>query len=273
MNVEDWEPPGIVRDQQGVGHVSNATFAAVHGFRPLMLDLHLPVGRGPYPVVVYVHGGAWFSGSRLGLPPTVDRSDFHARTLGRGFAIAEVDYRLSAEAAYPAPLDDVLEALQWLSFWSPKLGLDPARLALLGESAGAHLALMAALTEPTLVEAVIDWYGPTDLVRAIETSPVELSEDPAVQLLGGVGPDLLERAAVASPLRHLHADCPPVICIHGTVDRDVPYSESVNLTAALTRLGVRNELLPVEGADHVFVGCSDIGSLIDAGLDFLARTV
>ncbi|MDX6202198.1 MAG: hypothetical protein QOE24_1228 [Frankiales bacterium] len=273
MNVEDWEPPAVVRDQHGVGHVNNATFSAVHGFRPLMLDLHLPVGRGPYPVLVYVHGGAWFSGSRLGLPPTVDRVDFHSRVLARGYAIAEVDYRLSAEAAYPAPLDDLLEALQWLSFWSPKLGLDPARLALLGESAGAHLALMAAFTEPTLVAAVIDWYGPVDLVRAIETSPVELAEDPAVQLLGGVGPDLLERAATASPLGHVHADCPPVICIHGTADLAVPYADSVSLTAALGRLGVRSELLPVAGAGHIFEGCSDLGALIEAGLDFLARTV
>jgi acetyl esterase/lipase len=273
MNVEDWAPPPIVRDSNGLGHLSNATFAAVHGFRPLMLDVHLPEGRGPYPVVVYVHGGAWFSGSRLGLPPTVDRADFHARVLGRGYAIAEVDYRLSAEAGYPAPLDDVLEALQWLCFWSPKLGLDPARLALLGESAGAHLALMAALAEPTMVAAVIDWYGPTDLVKAIETASVELSENPAVQMLGGPGPDLLQRAATASPLFHVHADAPPVLCIHGTADHEVPYADSVNLVAALTQLGVRSELLPVEGAGHVFEGCTDIGSLIDAGLDFLDRTL
>lgn len=269
MDVESWEPPAVIRDAAGVGYVLNATFAGLHGFRPLMLDLHLPVGRGPWPVIVYLHGGAWCSGSRLGLPPTVDRADFHARLLGRDYAIAEVDYRLSAEAAYPAPLDDVLDALRWLSFWSPKLGIDAERMSLLGESAGAHLALMAALAEPTMIDAVIDWYGPTDLVLAVQSSPVELPDDPVVQMLGGVGPDLIERARLASPLHQLHAECPPVIALHGTKDEAVPYGDSVALTDALTRLGVHNQLLPVEGAGHVFAGCSEVGELIEAGLAFL----
>ncbi len=266
MSLDQLPPPAWRAEGDGVRHLSNAVFANPVGFRPLVLDLYASAER--CPVIVYVHGGGWFRGSRLRLPETVSREDFHGRILARGWAVAEVDYRLSSEASWPAPQDDVLEALHWLRFWADDLGLDPTRLALLGESAGGHLALMAAISEPAAVSAVIDWYGQSDLADTVRTRGLE---NPVVTMLGGPGDDLPERVAAASPLERATAQCPPVIAIHGTDDTAVPYAQSVAFTARLTELGVRNSLVTVEGAGHIFRGATDIAGIVDAGLDFVAE--
>jgi acetyl esterase/lipase len=271
MSLDELAPPPAVPYAPGVRHVANAIFSEPLGYRPLMLDLYLPETAGPVPLVVYVHGGAWCSGTRLQLPPTMSRADFHDRILGRGWAVAEVDYRLNAEACWPVPRDDVLAALRWLGFWAADLGLDPSSFALLGESSGAHLALMAALLEPSVVAAVIDWYGPADLAEVVLSRSGLPSLEPIVTMLGGPGDDLLDRAAAASPLHQLSAACPPVLCVHGTEDVVAPYEHSVALTNRLTGLGVYNALVPVPGAGHIFAGAQDMAAIVDVGLDFLAK--
>ncbi|GLL05938.1 alpha/beta hydrolase [Dactylosporangium matsuzakiense] len=235
------------------------------GYRPLQLDLHVPPGDGPFPVLLWIHGGGWVGGSRVW---TVDQR-FHERMVGRGYAVADVDYRLALEATYPAQQADIEAAIRWLRHHAAALRLDPGRFAALGESAGGQSAAIAGLTGAgdTALQAVILWYGPTDL------SSLRNEDDPFTSpalLLGG---PLAERAAfarLASPLHNVHTDAPPFLLVHGTDDEIVPFADAVGFAAAMRAQGVRCDVLPVEGAGHVFTGASvEVGTLTQTGADFL----
>ena len=129
-----------------IRRVLDVRYGEVLGFRPLELDLYVPAGlEGPVPVVVYVHGGGWQRGSRRDPPPLLD-ADFYEQIAAQGLAVAAVDYRLSGEARFPAPLEDVRAAVGWVRDHAADYGLDPGRVFLWGDSAGGHLALLAALT-------------------------------------------------------------------------------------------------------------------------------
>ncbi|BCB76976.1 alpha/beta hydrolase [Phytohabitans flavus] len=257
------------------------TYAQVLGYRPLSLDLHVPAGEGPWPLVVWVHGGGWRTGDRRTLPSTYAELGFFARMRRRGYAVASVDYRLSAEARFPAQLHDVKAAIRWLRANAADLALDADRVALWGESAGGHLVALAGLTadapDPfvegevgltgvsSAVHAVVNWYGVADLVGLDRKDP----ESPEALLLGGQPGHLPELAALASPAEHAHAEAPPFLCVHGVADKVVPYSQSEHLAAVLHAYGTRCDLRPVPGADHIFEGTDDVGALIETSLDFL----
>ena len=243
---------------------ANLVYADILGYRPLRLDLHVPAGAGPWPLVVWVHGGAWRNGDRKSLPDTYGSLGFFDRIQRRGYAVASVDYRLSAEATFPAQLDDVRAAIRWLRENAADRRLDPGRFATWGESAGGHLAAMAALVaDGPEVHAVVDWYGPSDL-SVMDSGD---ADDPGTQLLGGTRSP--EAVALASPVEHAHMGAPPFLCVHGTGDQIVPYSQSEHLAAVLHAYGVRCDLHPVPGADHIFRGAPDVAALIEASLDFL----
>ncbi|MFI5910380.1 alpha/beta hydrolase fold domain-containing protein [Dactylosporangium sp. NPDC051541] len=235
------------------------------GYRPLQLDLHVPPGPGPFPVVLWVHGGGWLTGSRVW---TVD-AEFHARIVARGYAVADVDYRLALEAVWPAQQADLEAALRWLRHHAFALRLDPDRFAFLGESAGGQLAAVAALTGdgPTAVQAAIIWYGPPDLVT------LRNQDDPftgPALLLGGPLGERAPLARLASPLHNIHPSAPPFLLVHGTEDEIVPYADAVRFADALRAAGARCDVLPVAGAGHVFTGAAvDVGTLTTAGADFL----
>ena len=123
------------------------SYASPPGFRPLLLDLYLPApGARPSSAVVWIHGGAFLTGSRMLLPDLLVRGRLFERVPEAGIALAAIDYRLSGEAPFPAQLHDVKAAIRWLRARSTELGIDPARIGVWGESAGGHLAAMAALT-------------------------------------------------------------------------------------------------------------------------------
>jgi acetyl esterase/lipase len=245
----------------------NCTFAIVEGFRPLQLDLHVPPGDGPFPVVLWVHGGGWWHGSRAWLPEGHEPYDFHRRLVARGYAVADVDYRLSREATYPAQLVDVQAAIRWLRHFAADLRLDPDRFAALGESAGGHLAAMAGLLGEgdTALQAVVNWYGAVDLVFRHPDDPTTAEG----VLLGGAVSERPDFVRWASPLYRVHPGAPPFLNVHGTADSVVPYEQSERFTAALRAQGVRCDLIPVPEAEHCFIGHDDIGGLIEAGADFL----
>ena len=192
---------------------------------------------------------------------------FHRRLLARGYAVADVDYRLAFESPYPAQLSDVQAVIRWLRHFADRLGLDPARFATLGDSAGGHLAAMAGLLGRgrTAIQAVVNWYGVSDLDIRDPTDPFT---SPAILLGGPIGgrPDFVRWA---SPLHQVHAGAPPFLNMHGTADTVVPCEQSERLTEALRAVGVRGEMRPVPGAEHCFAGYADIGGLIDECIDFL----
>jgi acetyl esterase/lipase len=246
---------------------ANCTVSVIAGYRPLHLDLHVPPGDGPFPTVLWIHGGGWTEGSRVWLPDTIAPFGLHERLVARGYAVADVDYRLAREAQYPAQLVDVQAAIRWLRVFSGELKLDPARFATLGESAGGHLAAMAALTGEgeTAIQAVVDWYGASDLdFRNLD----DVTTAPAMLLGGPVG-ERLDFARWASPRHRVHAGAPPFLLMHGVEDVVVPYEQSVAMAQALRAQGVRADVYPVEGAGHCFEGCPEIGKLLDASIDFL----
>jgi acetyl esterase/lipase len=258
-----YEPPPPPRTEDGgIRWYANAVVAEIQDYRPLHLDLRVPSGSGPFPVVVWIHGGAWWGGSRLRLPETIAAVGFHDRLLRRGYAVADVDYRLSREAVFPAQLEDVRAAIRWLRTFAGELGLDPARFAAWGESAGGHLAALVGLAGD--VQAVVDWYGVAGMVDV-----PDLDLEPVEWLLGSHPAERPELAIAASPLSHVHAEAPPFLCMHGTADQVVPFRHSELLAAALREVGVRCDLHPVAGADHIFLGHPDVGQLVETSRTFL----
>lgn len=254
-------PPADQREP-GVHQLRGVPYRLLEGSRPLELDLWLPEAEQarPVPLVLFVHGGSWRRGRRddMGLRTrTWDPGPF-ARIAAAGCAVACVDYRLSGEATFPAPLDDLSAALRWLTLRSAELGIDTRRTVVWGESAGGHLAAHLALTRttPPLAGAVI-WYAPTDLTTARGSFTPEDPTTPEALLLGAAPTTVPERARAASPLARAHSGAPPFLLVHGTEDTLVNCSHSQSFAAALEKAGVPVELWTVAGADHGWHRLSD----------------
>lgn len=263
----------------------DVVYAERDGFRPLALDLHLPAppsvsdasaARPPadsaLPVVLFLHGGGWQGGSRREFGP--DIADAFERIVEAGFAVASVDYRLSGEAVFPAQVDDVLAAIAWLRANGPSLGIDPARLVLWGESAGATLAMLVGLRADAAARAVIDWYGPTDFIEHARALGREHDPDCSeAKWFGATVAADPATAAAASPARQAHVDAPPFLIVNGTADTSVPASQAVLLADALAGAGAEATLVLVEGAGHRWEGDVDRDALFDDAIAFARRAV
>ncbi|HYH46419.1 MAG TPA: alpha/beta hydrolase, partial [Thermoanaerobaculia bacterium] len=238
----------------------------------LKLELMVPAGApAPVPLVIYVHGGGWKSGSRLPIPARVSGFCSH------GYAVASLDYRLSTVAVWPAQLHDVKGAVRWLRANAATYGLDPDRFAAWGESAGGHLAMLLGTTgglgavtvgnltldlEGTTggvpavssrVQAVIDGYGATDFLQMRfypTTGNHDASTSDESRLLGGAIHTLPERAATANPVTWVSPDDPPFLVLHGTVDKINPFNQAQLLVEALRAAGVPVTFRPVLNAAH-----------------------
>lgn len=235
------------------------------GSGPLSLDLYRPdADDHPHPVVVYIHGGAWAMGDKA------DRAETRAEALARaGIAVASVNYRLSDIAPFPAQLHDVKGAVRWLRAAGGSFGLATDRIGAFGPSAGGHLAAMAGLTsgDPALegttggnldqssaVQAVVDWYGPTDLTAAGGRNALEaalLGRSFEAKLLGVESvTDDREGACQASPRWHVDRSAPPFLLMHGDRDHIVPLAESATLHEMLVSHDVESTLVVLGGAGH-----------------------
>ena len=266
-----------------VRFLGGLAYAAPIGFRPLLLDLYRPAAvADPAPaLVVFVHGGGWVRGDRSMVSPSFAgwRPGPLARLAAEGFAVASVDYRLSGEARFPAQLEDVSAAVEWLAGRAEEYGFDAGRIVLWGESAGAHLAALLGLRSPgRRVRGVVDWYGPADLAALdVQVGAAgALTEDPLdtreARLLGAPVAEVPELARAASPISHVRAGAPPFLNAHGTADRAVPFRQSEALAAALAEAGVEVRLEAVDGAGHMWAGVADLTPLYDAVVAF-AREV
>lgn len=237
---------------------TDVVYAEVDGV-PLRYDHYRPRQvSGPAPAIVLVHGGAWMRGD----PSQAAGNALHLAR--RGIATVSISYRLAPAHRFPAPLDDVRRGLRHVRAHAGELGIDPGRIALLGLSAGAHLALLAHLAHgipelapdlpPELrevseeVRAVLLHYGPYDMRRG-RSSPD--GTDPVAELLGPrrADPRWVE---LASPVLHAAHARAPVLLIHGTADTLVSFREAVRMHEALEQAGRRSSLLLLEGAPHAF---------------------
>lgn len=245
-------------------------FAQAEGFRPLALDLRTPPLPAA-PVVVFLHGGGWLRGSRHVFTPGIPDERSFDRIVEAGFAVASCDYRLSGEACFPAQLDDVDAAIDWLHAHGADEGVDASRIVLWGVSAGATIAALTGLRRRD-VRGVVDWFGPADLfamARHDLGEPAEQTRE--ARWLGAPAGVVPELARAASPLFQVTRDAPPFHVSHGTADEHVPIAQSEALVAALGASGVDVEFHPVEGARHFWQGVEDTDPLFDRAIDFVAR--
>ena len=263
-------------------------YASPPGFRPLLLDLHIP--RSPagaaVPVVVYAHGGGFFGGNR-GMGPWLF-------LLAAGYAVASVDYRLSGECSFPGPVHDVAAAVRWVRAHADEYGLDPGRVAGFGSSAGAYLVNAVALAGDdhpdltgrlgptpevsTRLAAVVDHYGPSDFLTFDDDGAGDIIEPAnapgtsAARFLGFVPSDRPADAERANLCRYVTAASPPFLIAHGDADHRVGIGQSRRLQAALTKAGAPADLVVVAGADH---GSPEFDQqpLHDQTLAFLASVI
>lgn len=222
----------------------------------LRLDASVPAGAGPFPAVILVHGGGWTAGDKSGGPGKGYMAPLHAPLTAAGFAWISVNYRLAPQHRYPACVDDVEAAIRWVFAHAAEYRLDPRRIALASESAGSHVAVMAALRLDGAVRlaALVPFYGRYDLARGLE--PGGALNDNMAALFGrktfdGDTPALLR---AASPIHFVKPGLPPFLLVHGTVDPKVPFEQSVLLQAKLRAAGVPCDLLPIAGGGHGMLG-------------------
>ncbi|MCB1228295.1 MAG: alpha/beta hydrolase, partial [Verrucomicrobiales bacterium] len=229
---------------------------AQRGERPLKLDLYRARdAEGRLPVVLWVHGGGWNQGSKDRCPA--------AWLAQKGFAVASVEYRLSTEARWPAQMEDCRDAVRWLRDHAAELGFDADHIGVWGGSAGGHLvALMGTLPLPegektsARVQAVCDWYGPSDLltmppnVVSEKRSREQVEKSNGAILLGAPIMDVPELAKRCSAFHQVSAGDAPFLIMHGEKDPMVPLEQSEKLDAALRGAGVESELVIIPEGGH-----------------------
>jgi acetyl esterase/lipase len=232
------------------------------------LDLYVPEGEGPFPVIVSIHGGGFMMGDKADSMGTAGFDQL----LAEGYAVAAVNYRLSGEATFPAAVEDVKTAVRWLRANAGEYNLNPDAIAAWGASAGGNLAAMLGTScgadgvegadlgyadESSCVQAVVDWFGPTDFLQMdaqFEGTSCPQTHDaadsPESAYLGVPIQDAPDLAAQANPITYVTADAPPFLIQHGTADCNVPPQQSQLLHDALTAAGVEANLSFIEGAGH-----------------------
>ncbi len=245
-------------------------YAQPAGFRPLSLDLRTPEAPGA-PLIVFLHGGGWLRGSRKVFTPGISDEQSFDRIVAAGLAIASCEYRLSGEARFPAQLDDVDAAIDWLQANGADYGVDAGRMVLWGVSAGATLAALTGLRRDD-VRGVVDWFGPSELFAMAEHDTGEPPEQTReARWLGAPAADVPELARAASPALQVHAAAPPFHIAHGTADEHVPFAQSEVLVEALRAVDVEVEFRPVDGGKHFWQGLDDTGPVFDRAIDFVRR--
>ncbi len=266
------EQPGVQREIE---------YARV-GEHSLKLDLYLPPNSDNPALIVWVHGGAWRSGSKSSMP---------LRSLvTRGYAVASVDYRLTPVAPFPAQVHDLKAAIRYLRAKAGDFGFDGRRFAVAGASAGGHLAALVGVTNGDTflegtwgehtgtssdVQAIVSFYGMSNLTSILsQSTPHGLKvRVPALELLlGGQPQEKSELARLASPVFHVDARDSPLLLLHGDQDPQAPINQSHELQGVYEKVGRPVEFVVVHGAAHGGESFFD-ETRIKIVADFLGRSL
>ena len=227
-----------------------------------LLDIYLPHNaKGKIPLVIWIHGGAWRMNDKFA---DMDYMKSTIKSLiENNYAIASIDYRFSTTAVFPAQLQDCNAAIDFLYKNADKYNIDKDRFAVMGFSAGGHLASMVGLSNNEnirnfrmkdealnfKIKAVVDFYGPTEMLvgsmmlKDLDTFAIK-------KLLGARALERPDLAEIASPTSYVDKDDPPFLIVHGEKDELVPVSQSYILQSYLKLNNVKNELIIVKGAPH-----------------------
>jgi acetyl esterase/lipase len=214
----------------------------------LSLDVWRPAAAsGPRPAVVRVHGGGWVAGGRGEMPRWTAWLNDH------GYVVFDIDYRLAPPPRWNEAAADVEAAVAWVDEHHRAYDVDPARITLMGHSAGGHLALLAAYRGAVRVRAVVNIYGPGDLDTLYRHTASRGYIGGCLDAFVGSGPDdVPERYRAASPLTLVDGASPPTITVLGRRDRIIPTSQAQALWGALTAASVTHESVLLPAADHGF---------------------
>jgi acetyl esterase/lipase len=235
------------------------------------LDIHLPQkSSATYKPIIVIYGSAWFGNNfkhaafeALGKP-----------LLERGFAVIAINHRSSMDAAYPAQIHDVKAAIRFIRSHAKQYRLDTSFIGITGFSSGGHLAALAGASngvksftvgKTTIdvegsvgkhtdvssdVHAVVDWFGPIDLMRMVDCKTPKDEKSPEGAMIKGNPADIPDLTALLSPLTYLDKHDPPFLVIHGVADEVVPFCQSELFATALKEKGLLTELIPVAGGQH-----------------------
>jgi acetyl esterase/lipase len=289
---EDHYPSRQVTFPNGVKGLPGLMYWWPIGYRPLTLDLYLPPPGLPrpaagFPLIVYIHGGAWMLGDSHLDGPFVDFPGVLASLAARGYVVASINYRLSGEAAFPAAAQDVKAAIRWLRSRASGYEIDPARAMTWGDSAGGHLAGLAAVscnaqhlepaqtskiantppdvvTSPKISDCVqggVAWYGVFDIATIADHAREDgamsrdVADAPEWRMLGCFEKGCKQgQIAAASPVTYVDPKNPPLLLIVGAEDKTVPYHQTLEMAEKLKAVGVPHELMVIPGVGHGFIG-------------------
>jgi len=227
-----------------------------------LLDIYVPTnGKDRHPVVIWIHGGAWMSNDKY-----ADMS-YMKETLrafiDSSYVVASIDYRWSTTAAFPAQVRDCNQAIEYLYTHADKYNLDRKRFALIGFSAGGHLANLIGLSNDNTVKdfyyngrkpefrirVVLDFYGPSNFFT-LKGNDSKDPRNPITLLLGGTVADKPDLAREASPIAYIDKQDPPFLIVQGEKDESVNPDQSTSLNTRLQSAGVKSEVIIVPGAPH-----------------------
>ncbi len=259
-------PGGVAAD---VTVEENITYGE-GGDTELKLDIARPVGDGPFPAIVFIHGGGWYQGTRQGYRGQIMEA---AR---RGYVATTISYRLmkfdekkkettTATASFPAQIYDAKAAIRWLRANAAKYHIDPGHVGVTGSSAGGHLSLLVGLTDvksnlegdggnpdqSSRVQAVVNVYSPTDIAACHKDSSVAWIFR---LFMGGTPDETAETYKQASPVTYVSRDNPPVLTLHGDRDALVPVAQATTLNDKMKAAGASHTLMIFEGQGHGFRG-------------------
>lgn len=225
-----------------------------------LLDIYLPANtKGLVPLVIFIHGGGWLVNDKYAdigyMKKTV------AAIISSGFALASIDYRFATQAVFPAQVQDCNRAISFLYDNANKYGFDTKKFALMGFSAGGHLASLVGLSKNNSIgnffmpgtsksfsfTCVVDFYGPAELLLFPGNND---EKSPESQLIGATPLSRPDLAKAASPVTYVDKNDPPFLIIHGENDELVSTNQSRLLSAWLNVAGVQNELIIVKDAPH-----------------------
>ena len=246
----DTPPPKVIRD---IDYADEGNLAH-------RMDIHFPPAKASLPLIVWVHGGAWRSGSKASMPLR--------NVVTEGHAVVSVDYRLSTQARFPAQAHDIKAAIRFLRARAIDWNLSADKIVVAGDSAGAHLAALVGvsngvsdlegavgknLDQSSHVQGILSFYGASNLGSILrQSTPFGLNmRVPALALLLGAQPDEAPTlAALASPVTHVDPRDPPLLLLHGDQDPQMPINQSHELAGAYKKAGVFVHFEVVHGAAH-----------------------
>jgi len=281
-SVSDAQPgPRPAPSKLPAGSIVHRDLAYVpDGHQRHTLDLYLPKAGTNLPLIIWIHGGAWRTGSKeQGVPITY---------LTQGYAVASINYRLSQHAKFPAQIQDCKAAVRWLRAHAAQYRLAPHRFAAWGSSAGGHLAALLGtaghtrgfdvgphLDQSSAVQAVVDYFGPTDFLqmdahRLPNGMRHDVLDSPESELIGGPIHQLKDKVTQANPVAYVTSNAPPFLIVHGDQDPLVPHHQSQLLATALQKASVPVTFYTVKGGGHGGFTDPEVARLTR---DFLARTL